>query len=121
MKNVVVIVGPTASGKTNISIELAKRINGEIVSADSMQIYRHMNIGTAKPSVAEMQGIKHCLIDEIEPTEEFSVAAYKKIALKYIHEIASQGKTPILCGGTGLYINSVIYNLEFSDTISDRN
>jgi tRNA dimethylallyltransferase len=119
VKYVVVIIGPTASGKTNISIELAKKINGEIISADSMQVYKHMDIGTAKPTKDEMQGVQHYLIDEIEPFDVFSVAQYKKLALEYIDDIAEKGKTPILCGGTGLYINSVIYNIEFSETIRD--
>jgi tRNA dimethylallyltransferase len=119
MKDVIVIVGPTASGKTKISVELAKVINGEIISADSMQIYKYMDIGTAKPDEKEMSGIKHHLIDEIYPDEEFSVARFKELALKYIDEIHQKGKIPIVTGGTGLYINSLIYNINFSETISD--
>jgi tRNA dimethylallyltransferase len=119
MDNVIVIVGPTASGKTKVSIELAKEIQGEIVSADSMQVYKYMDIGTAKPNKEEMAGIKHYLIDEVEPDEEFSVAKYQKLAYKYIGEILKKGKIPIVCGGTGLYINSLIYNIEFADTICD--
>lgn len=119
MKPVIVIVGPTAVGKTKISIELAKEINGEIVSADSMQVYKHMDIGTAKPSAQEMAGVKHYLIDEIYPDEEFSVARYKELALKYIEEIIDKGKIPIIVGGTGLYVNSIIYNIDFSDAVSD--
>jgi len=119
MGNVIVIVGPTASGKTKISIELAKRINGEIISADSMQVYKYMDIGTAKPDEEERAGIKHYLIDEIYPDEEFSVARFKELALKYINEILQKGKVPIVAGGTGLYINSLIYNINFSETISD--
>lgn len=121
MDNVIVIVGPTASGKTKVSIELAKEIKGEIVSADSMQVYKYMNIGTAKPTEEEMAGIKHYLIDQVEPSEEFSVAKYQKLAYKYIEEILKRGKTPIVCGGTGLYINSLVYNIEFADTICDWN
>jgi tRNA dimethylallyltransferase len=119
MDSVIVIVGPTASGKTKISIELAKDINGEIISADSMQVYRLMDIGTAKPDVEEMSGIKHYLIDEVLPDEEFSVARFKELALKYIKEIKSKGKIPIIAGGTGLYINSLIYNIDFSETDID--
>jgi tRNA dimethylallyltransferase len=119
LDNVVVIIGPTASGKTKLSIELAKIVNGEIVSADSMQIYKYMDIGTAKPDEKEREGIKHYLIDEVNPDQEFSVARFKELALKYINEIIKKGKVPIVTGGTGLYINSLIYNLEFSDTICD--
>lgn len=97
-KNVIVILGPTASGKTALSIELAKKINGEIVSCDSMQIYQDMTIGSAKPTVEEMQGIKHYLIDEVSPTERFSVAEYKKRAESAIEEIFSKGKFPIVVG-----------------------
>lgn len=116
---VIVLVGPTASGKTKLSIELAKELNGEIVSADSMQIYKLMDIGTAKPDKEEMSGIKHYLIDEVYPDEEFSVARFQKLALKYIDEILEKGKLPIVVGGTGLYINSLIYNINFSETVTD--
>ena len=119
MGNVIVIVGPTASGKTKLSIELAKKIDGEIISADSMQVYKFMDIGTAKPSNREKQGIKHYLINEITPDVEFSVARFKDLSLKYIDKILGKGKTPIVVGGTGLYINSLIFNLDFSDTICD--
>lgn len=119
MDNVVVIIGPTASGKTKVSIELAKEIQGEIVSADSMQVYKYMNIGTAKPTKEETAGIKHYLIDEVEPSEEFNVAKYQKLAYRYIEEILKKKKIPIICGGTGLYINSLVYNIEFADTICD--
>lgn len=119
MGNVIIIAGPTASGKTKISIELAKDINGEIVSADSMQIYKYMDIGTAKPDKEEMSGIKHYLMDVVYPDEEFSVARFQELALKYIDEILQKGKVPIVAGGTGLYINSLIYNINFSETISD--
>lgn len=118
--NVIVIVGPTAVGKTKLSIDLSHRFNGEIISADSMQIYKYMNIGTAKPSVEEMDGIKHYLIDEIDPKEEFSVAQYKELAEKYIEEILNKGKQPIIVGGTGLYVNSIIYNISFSETVADK-
>ena len=108
---VIVIGGPTASGKTALSIELAKQINGEIVSADSMQIYKDMNIGTDKPTKEEMSGIKHYLIDFVSPEERYSVADYKEDAKKAIKEIIEKGKTPIIVGGTGLYIDSLIYEI----------
>jgi len=119
LDNVIVIIGPTASGKTKLAIEIAKRTNGEIISADSMQVYKYMDIGTAKPDEKEREGIKHYLIDEVAPDEEFSVARFQELSLKYIDEILNKGKIPIVAGGTGLYINSLIYNLEFSDTICD--
>ncbi len=120
MEPVIVIVGPTASGKTGVSIELAKLINGSIVSADSMQVYKHMNIGTAKPDDAEMSGIAHYMIDVVEPGEDFSVARYRKMALGCISKIIKQKKRPIVVGGTGLYINSLIHNISFSETIRDE-
>ena len=110
-----VIAGPTASGKTSLSIELAKRFNGEIVSADSMQIYKRMDIATAKPDATEMQGIPHHLIGIIEPGDEFSVAQYKVKAIEAIEDILSRGKQPIVVGGTGLYIDTLIKNTEFFD------
>lgn len=118
---VIVIVGPTASGKTAISIELAKKINGEIVSADSMQIYREMNIGTAKPTEIEKENIKHYMIDIIEPSENFNVAKYKEKAQEAIEEILKKGKTPIVIGGTGLYINTLINGIEFKEIETDKN
>ena len=107
-------------GKTALSIELAKKINGEIVSADSMQIYKYMDIGSAKPTKEEMQGIKHYMIDFIEPSERYSVADYKVQAEKCIEEILAKGKTPIIVGGTGLYINSLIYAIEYNETKIDE-
>ena len=107
-------------GKTALSIELAKKINGEIVSADSMQIYKYMDIGSAKPTKEEMQGIKHYMIDFIEPSERYSVADYKVQAEKCIEEILANGKTPIIVGGTGLYINSLIYAIEYNETKIDE-
>lgn len=118
---VIVICGPTASGKTALSIELAKKINGEIVSSDSMQIYKDMDIGTAKPSQEEMQGIKHYLLDFVEPNQRYSVAEYKKDAEKAIEEILAKGKTPIIVGGTGLYVDSLIYGIEYQDIELDEN
>ncbi len=117
---VIVIAGPTASGKSNLAVELAKKINGEIISADSMQIYKDMNIGTAKISKEEMQGIKHYMIDFVEPNKRYSVSSYKKEAEKAIKEILSKNKTPIICGGTGLYINSLIYGIEFQEEEIDE-
>lgn len=116
---VIVIVGPTAVGKTKFGIELAKRIKGEIISADSMQVYRYMDIGTAKPTIEEMEGIKHYMIDIVDPTEEFNVARYKEMALTCIKEVIDRGKIPIMVGGTGLYINSVVDNVEFSEIVTD--
>ncbi len=118
-QKVIVIVGPTASGKTGLSIELAKKINGEIISCDSMQVYKEMNIGTAKPTIEEMQGIKHYMFDVVRPDEEFNVAKYKQMAQTCIEEILQKGKTPIIVGGTGLYVESLIYNIEFSETKID--
>lgn len=117
---VIVICGPTASGKTALSIELAKQINGEIISADSMQIYKYMDIGSAKPTIEEMQGIKHYMLDFVEPDKRYSVAEYKLEAEKCIEEILSKNKVPIIVGGTGLYIDSLIYGIEFSDIKIDE-
>ncbi len=118
---VIVICGPTASGKTALSIELAKRINGEIVSADSMQIYQDMNIGSAKVTPEEMQGITHYLIDFVSPEERYSVANFKVDAKVAVEEILKKGKTPIVVGGTGLYIDSLIYEIEYQDIKIDEN
>lgn len=112
---VIVICGPTASGKTSLSIELAKQIGGEIVSCDSMQIYTDMNIGTAKPTKEEMQGIKHYLIDCVSPKTRYSVADYKRDATRAINEIIEKNKTPIIVGGTGLYLESLVYNIEYNE------
>ena len=117
---VIVICGPTASGKTALSIELAKKINGEIVSCDSMQIYKDMDIGTAKPTVEEMQGIKHYLIGYVSPEQRYSVADYKIDAKKAIKEIIEKGKMPIVVGGTGLYLDSLIYEIEYQDIKLDE-
>jgi tRNA dimethylallyltransferase len=117
---VVVIAGPTASGKSNLAIELAKRIDGEIISADSMQIYKDMDIGTAKVTKEEMQDIKHYMIDFISPDKRYSVSSYKKEAEKCIQEVLCKGKTPIICGGTGLYIDSLIYGIEFLEEEIDE-
>ena len=119
-KDVIVIGGPTASGKTGLSVELAKRINGQIVSVDSMQIYKEMDIGTAKVTKEEMQGIKHYMIDIVSPDKRYSVAEFKVDAENAIEEIIRNGYTPIVVGGTGLYINSLIYNINYPDLEFDK-
>ena len=115
-----VLIGPTAVGKTKMSIELAKAFNGEIISGDSMQIYRKMDIGTAKISSSEMEGIPHHLIDIKDPHESFSVAEFQELVRKKIIEIRSRGKLPMIVGGTGLYIQSVLYDYHFSEAPSDE-
>ena len=117
---VIVICGPTASGKTKLGVELAKQINGEVISCDSMQIYKDMTIGTAKPLPEEMQGIKHYLIDFVLPSERYSVAQFKKDATEAIEEILAKNKVPILVGGTGLYIDSLIYGIDYNDIKIDE-
>lgn len=119
MKKLLVVVGPTASGKTSLSIELAKKYNGEIVSADSMQIYRGMKIATAKPDENEMSGIKHYLIDFLDPDQSYSVGKYVEDAKSAVEKILSKNKIPILCGGTGLYIDSFLNGIDFVDDSSD--
>lgn len=114
MIRTVFVVGPTASGKTEYAIRLAEKHDGEIVSADSMQIYRYMDIGSAKPTAEERARAKHWLVDEIDPRTPFSVAQYQQLAISYIQDIASRNKLPIVCGGTGLYVNSLIYKMDFS-------
>lgn len=115
----VILTGPTAVGKTALSIELAKRINGEIISADSMQVYKGMDIGSAKIMPEEMQGIKHYLIDELDPDEPFHVVKFQELAKKYMHEIWAKGKIPILAGGTGFYIQAVLYDIDFTENEED--
>jgi tRNA dimethylallyltransferase len=119
-KNIIIIAGPTASGKTDIGIRLAKAIDGEIISADSMQIYKYMNIGTAKPTLDEREGIPHHMIDVVFPDQEFSVALFRKLAGEYIDDIINRGKVPIVLGGTGLYINSLTYSLDFTEASEDK-
>ncbi len=113
---VYVVLGPTASGKTDLAVEIAKKVGGEVISADSMQIYKEMDIGTAKPTTEEMQGIKHHLIDIVYPNEEYSVAMFKAQAKALIADMQKRGVVPVICGGTGLYINSITYNLDFTQT-----
>ncbi|WP_238456370.1 tRNA (adenosine(37)-N6)-dimethylallyltransferase MiaA [Desulfotruncus arcticus] len=108
-----IITGPTASGKTSVAVKVAKKLNGEIISADSMLIYRYMNIGTAKPTPEEMGGVPHYLIDIIDPDDKFSVQIFQRLAREAIKHIHGRGKIPILTGGTGFYIDSVIYNYDF--------
>ncbi len=121
MKNkILIIAGPTAVGKTSLSIKLAKELNGEIVSTDSMQIYKYMDIGSAKITKDEMEGIPHHMIDIINPSSSFSVAEYKEIATKCIEDIISRNKLPILVGGTGLYINALTCNMNFTEADSDE-
>ena len=115
MNKVIIICGPTASGKTDLGIQLCNRINGEIVSCDSMQIYKELEIGTAKPTKEEREKAIHHLVDFVEPTTRYSVADYKKDAEKTIENIIAKGKTPILVGGTGLYINSLLYNINYKE------
>ncbi len=117
---VIAVVGPTASGKTSLGIHLAQKLNGEVVSGDSMQIYKDMNIATAKPTEEEMQGIKHHLIGFVNPEDEYSVASFCSDAKRAVEDIASRGKTPILVGGTGLYIDSFINNTEFFDNANSK-
>lgn len=117
---ILILVGPTAVGKTSTSITVAEELNGEIISSDSMQIYRYMDIGTAKVTKEEMHGIKHYLIDEINPDEQFSVSDFQEKANFYIEDIHKRGKLPIIVGGTGLYVNSLAYDLDFSKTISNE-
>lgn len=118
-KKLLILTGPTAVGKTALSIGLAKALNGEIISADSMQVYRHMDIGTAKITKEEMQGITHYLIDILEPTESFNVAIFQEKCKEAMDEINSKGKLPIIVGGTGFYIQSVLYDIDFSKTEID--
>lgn len=121
MKNhVIFIVGPTAVGKTKLTVELAKALNGEVVYADSMQIYKEMNIGTAKPSKEEQEGVPHYLVDEILPEEDFSVAKFESHAKEHIQNILKRGKVPIISGGTGLYVNALLYDMDFGNTVSNE-
>lgn len=116
---IIVIAGPTAVGKTEYAIRAAQEFNGEIVSADSMQLYKFMDIGSAKPTADEQAAARHYLVDEIDPHEEFSVAEYVKLAKKYIRQILDDGKLPIISGGTGLYVNSLIYDMDFAAAPKD--
>ncbi len=119
-EKVAVVIGPTASGKTDLSIYLAKKLNGEVISGDSMQIYRGLDIGTAKVTKEEMEGVPHHLIDIKNPDESFSAAEFQSLAREKIKDINARGKLPIICGGTGLYIQSVLYHYHFSKEGTDE-
>lgn len=121
MSKVVVIAGPTASGKSGLAVELAKKINGEIISADSVQVYKYMDIGSAKVTKEEMQGIKHYLVDEFYPNEDFNVSVFADKGIKYINEILSKGKVPIIVGGSGLYVDALVYDsYDFEEEDKDK-
>ena len=114
MNNIICIAGPTASGKTALAVELAKELNGEVVSCDSMYVYRRMNIGTAKPTLEEMDGIVHHMIDIVDPDEDFSVSKYCDMAAPIVDDIVARGKTAVIAGGTGLYMDSLIKGNDFA-------
>ncbi len=118
-KPLVILTGPTAVGKTALSIALAKKIDGAVISADSMQVYKHMDIGSAKITPQEMQGVSHYLIDELEPSEEFHVVRFVELAKKYMQEIYDAGKIPIIVGGTGFYIQALLYDIDFTEQECD--
>ena len=120
MPKALVVCGPTASGKTSLAVACAKKLNTEIISADSLLVYRGLDIGTAKPTKEEKDGVKHHLIDVVEPTEEFSVSDYEKLALPIVERLFAEGKTPIICGGTGFYINSLLYKSQFGNVGADE-
>lgn len=118
-KPLIILTGPTSVGKTALSISLAKAVNGEIISADSMQVYKYMDIGTAKIKPEEMEGVPHYLISEFEPDEEFNVVKFQQYAKDYISRIYEKGKLPILVGGTGFYLQAVLYDIDFTENESD--
>lgn len=119
MQKLIILTGPTAAGKTALSIQLAHAVNGEIISADSMQVYRHMDIGSAKIRPEEMQGVKHHLVDILEPSEDFNIVLFQKYAKQAMAEIYAKGKLPIIVGGTGFYIQSVLYDIDFQESNSN--
>lgn len=119
-KPMVILTGPTAVGKTALSIALAKSINGAVISADSMQVYKHMDIGSAKIMPEEMQGVSHYLIDELEPAEEFHVVRFVELAKKHLEEIYAAGKIPVIVGGTGFYIQALLYDIDFTEQECDE-
>ena len=115
-KKLIIVTGPTAVGKTELAIDLANKVNGEIISADSIQVYRYMNIGSAKVLPSETKGIKHHLIDVLNPDEEFNVHTFQQMAKECMEDIYKRGKIPIIVGGTGFYIQSVLYDIKFDET-----
>lgn len=119
-KPMIILTGPTAVGKSALSVELAKKINGAVISADSMQVYRHMDIGSAKITLEEMQGVTHYMIDELEPDEEFHVVRFVTMAKEYLKEIYADGKIPIIAGGTGFYIQALLYDIDFTEQQCDE-
>ena len=119
-KPMIILTGPTAVGKSALSMELAKKINGAVISADSMQVYRHMDIGSAKITPEEMQGVTHYMIDELEPDEEFHVVRFVTMAKEYLKEIYADGKIPIIAGGTGFYIQALLYDIDFTEQQCDE-
>lgn len=119
-KPMIILTGPTAVGKSALSVELAKKINGAVISADSMQVYRHMDIGSAKITPEEMQGVTHYMIDELEPDEEFHVVRFVTMAKEYLKEIYADGKIPIIAGGTGFYIQALLYDIDFTEQQCDE-
>ena len=116
MNKLVILTGPTSVGKTGLSVKLAKKLNGEIISADSMQVYKHMDIGTAKITEGEMDGVRHHLIDVLEPNEEYNVSRFKEEAEAAINDIYARDRLPVIAGGTGFYIQALLYDVDFSDT-----
>ena len=116
----IVLTGPTAVGKTKLSIELARAVNGEIISADSMQVYKYMDIGTAKIMPEEAAGIKHYLVDELEPDEPFNVVVFQSMAKKALQKIYEKGRIPIVVGGTGFYIQALLYDIDFTENDEDQ-
>lgn len=120
MKPLVILAGPTAVGKTDLSIQLAKRIGGAIISADSMQVYKYMDIGSAKVMPEEMEGVKHYLIDELDPSDEFNIVRFQQMAKNALEEIYANGQIPIVAGGTGFYIQALLYDIDFTHQDSDE-
>ena len=120
MRKIIVVAGPTAVGKTKYAIEAAKAFGGEVVSCDSMQLYKYMDIGSAKPTAEELAQVPHHLVDIIDPSDAFSVAEYQKLAKDAIEDIFQRGKVPVIAGGTGLYLNSLLYDMDFSNASQDQ-
>jgi tRNA dimethylallyltransferase len=120
MKPMIILTGPTAAGKTDLSIALAKAVNGAVISADSMQVYKKMDIGTAKIMPEEMDGVEHYLVDVLDPKEEFHVARFKEMAMEALQKIYAKGQIPIIVGGTGFYIQALLYDIQFTDTKKDE-